>query len=158
MIEITNDQTAVDVKIGDLKKDAQYLLDLINYADFDLHIFLTTPAKIQEFNKEFRGKDAATDILSFAYYPDLKPGQRITLPLTDPDAQDEKYLGDIVICPEFVKNDLPNWKPESFEQHMQVLLVHGVCHLLGYTHDTEKNETIMQAQEKALLEKVRAQN
>ncbi|PKN03279.1 rRNA maturation RNase YbeY [Candidatus Dependentiae bacterium HGW-Dependentiae-1] len=158
MIEIINDQQTIEVRIDDLKKDAYTVLELIEYADFGLGIMLVAPTKIQEFNKTFRNKDAATDILSFAYYPDLKPGERITLPAIDPEAQEKKYLGDIVICPDFVKNDLPNWHPQTFEQHMQQLLVHGICHLLGYTHDTEENETAMQEKEKELLEKLRAHN
>jgi rRNA maturation RNase YbeY len=156
MVEITNDQHTVNVHIGNIKNDAQYLLGLVEYPDFDLGIALVTPTKIQEFNKEFRDKDVPTDVLSFAYYPDLKPGQRIELPSKNPDAQNEKYLGDIIICPEFVKNDLPNWYPQSLEQRLQALLAHGVCHLLGYTHDTPENEKVMQAKEKELLEKLRA--
>ncbi len=156
MVEVTNNQHTVDVHIENLKKDAQYLLGLINYSDFALGIVLADPKKMQAFNKEFRGKDAVTDILSFAYYPDLKPEERIVLPSKEPDNQDEKYLGDIIICPEFVKNDLPNWHPHTFEQRMQTLLAHGLCHLLGYTHELPENEKIMQEQEKALLEKLRA--
>jgi probable rRNA maturation factor len=156
MIEVTNEQHTIDVHIENLKKDAQYLLGLLEYSDFDLGIVLADPKKIQAFNKEFRDKDTVTDILSFAYYPDLKPGERIVLPSKDPDNQDEKYLGDIVICPEFVKSDLPNWQQQTFEQRMQALLAHGLCHLLGYTHDTPENEKAMQEKETALLEKLLA--
>lgn len=157
MVEIINDQQIVTVDSSALEKDAQFLLGLLGYPDFGLSIMLTSPQKIQEFNREFRNKDTVTDILSFAYHPNAKAGERIQLPAISTE-EDNAYLGDIVICPEFVQKDLPNWHPQSLDEHMQQLLVHGVCHLLGYDHENECDELIMQKKEHELLKKVRQKN
>lgn len=146
MVEIKNDQHAVAITMGPLKKAAQHLLGIVNYADFDLGLLFTTPAKMQEFNREFRKKDVPTDILSFMYYPDLQPGERI-----DAQNEDERYLGDIIMCPEKIKETLSLWPEKSVNERIIRLLVHGMCHLLGYTHDTDENAAIMEKQEDYLM-------
>lgn len=149
MVEIKNDQHSVSVTIGRVKEAAQHLLGILDYADFDLGIVLTTPAKMKEFNKKFRKKDAPTDILSFMYYQDLKPGQRI-----DPTSNEEKYLGDIIMCPGQIKKTLDAWPERTVDDRIERLLVHGVCHLLGYIHDTQENAAIMEGHEQYLLNKL----
>lgn len=90
-------------------------------------------------NRDYRGKDYATNVLSFAV--DLPPG--ITLPL----------LGDIAICAPVVAR-------EAREQHKHVahhwahLTVHGVLHLLGYDHMVESEAQTMEALEARILAKL----
>ena len=95
-------------------------------------------------NRQFRDKDKPTDILSFPFYPHLQAGERI-----EAEDQDETNLGDIIISPEYVKSDLEQWD-ENFEQRMQTLLVHGICHLLGYDHLQDAEYAVMLAKEQEL--------
>lgn len=145
MITIRNSQRTIPVNTKKLKHDAQKILDHLGYANFDLGIWVTTNATIQKYNRKYRNKDKPTDILSFPFYPQLKAGERI-----HPKTEDDKNLGDIIISAEFVKKAAKQLKV-TFEQHMKVLLVHGICHLLGYDHIKDKDYKVMQKKEKELF-------
>ena len=148
MITITNNQPAIRVNELQLKADAEQILSLFGYEDFDLGILLTTDDIIQNYNRTYRSKDKATDILSFPYHTDLQPGQHIT-----PQTPDDKNIGDIIIALQYVHKDAPNWG-HTFEQRMRVLLVHGICHLLGYDHITDEDYAIMKEKEEWLHNKL----
>jgi probable rRNA maturation factor len=148
MITIKNTQRSLTVNSQKLKKTVQKILDRLNYADFDIGIWLTTNETIRKYNKQYRNKDKATDILSFPFYPDLKAGERITT-----EKVEEKNLGDIIISLEYVLKDAPKWD-QSFAQRMDILLVHGICHLLGYDHLKDEDYTVMKEQEELLLQEI----
>lgn len=132
-----------------IKKDAQKLLELLGYSDFDVGILLTTNKIIQKYNKKFRKKDKPTDILSFPYHIDLKAGSTIA-----PKTEEDKNLGDIVISIEHVKKDATLLEI-PFEQHLQKILVHGICHLLGYDHQAEADYKKMYQKEQKLLNELK---
>lgn len=145
MITIKNRVKKVSVDTEKLHRDTQKILDLLGYSDFDIGILLTTNKAIQYYNATYRAKDKPTDILSFPYHPSLKAGERIQI-TTDED----KNLGDLIISLEYVFKDAPRWG-HTFEQRMQVLLVHGICHLLGYDHIEDEDYAVMYKQEQFLL-------
>lgn len=146
MILLRNEQT-FPVDVQKLKQKARIILAALDYADFDLGILLATPEVIHEYNRTYRDKDKPTDIISFAYHQ-VPAGERIE-PLSDED----KNLGDLIICPSYVHDDLERWG-QTFEQRMDVLLVHGICHLLGYDHEKDEDYEVMKIQEDYLLEKI----
>jgi rRNA maturation RNase YbeY len=148
MITIRNTQRKISIDTEKLRSNAQKILDALNYQDYDLGIWLTGKATIRKYNRDYRHKDKATDILSFPYHPTLKAGERIK-----PQAPEDKNLGDLILCPEYVHNDLDRWG-ESFEERMKVLLVHGICHLLGYDHIEDEDYKVMKRKETALLKKI----
>jgi probable rRNA maturation factor len=76
-------------------------------------------------NRRYRGKDYATDVLSFSYGK-MKMDGRL-------------FLGEIVIAPE-VAVDQSNRFGGSPEKELRKLLVHGTLHLLGYDHETDRGE------------------
>jgi|SRR3989304_8049153 len=141
---IQNNQT-IEIDIHTLEKYTQDILSYLGYPDFDIGILLCDIPTMQLYNKQYRNKDVPTDILSFSFYPNLKAGETIQATSTD-----EKILGDIIICPEYVQNDLERWR-QSFEERMQVLLVHGICHLLGYDHINDEDYVIMKKKENELI-------
>lgn len=151
MILIKNKQKEISVDIEQLKKEALIILALLDYADFDLGILLTTDEYIHKMNKKFRYKDAPTDILSFPFYPDIKPDERIQA-----ETEDEKNLGDIIIAPHYVQNTLSTWG-HSFNERMRILLIHGICHLLGYDHIKDEDYEIMKKKEEFLLRALKNQ-
>lgn len=146
MINLKNTQRRVSIDTALVKKQAQQLLDVLGYSDFDLGIWFTTDATIRKYNRDYRDKDKATDVLSFPYHDYLKAGERIKA-----QCAEDKNLGDLIIAPHYVLNDLERWNM-TFEQRIPVLLVHGVCHLLGYDHIEDADYQVMRKKEKQLLE------
>lgn len=145
MILIKNNQRKYKIDTEQLKKDIQTILDTLNYSDFDIGILITTNATIRKYNKAFRHKDMATDILSFPFYPTLKAGSRIKA-----KEEWEKNLGDLILSPEYIKKSAPQYDM-SFECRLKVLIVHGICHLLGYDHIDDKDYKKMHKKEALLL-------
>ncbi len=103
----------------------------------DLTVVLTDDAQLRKLNHKFLGVDAATDVLSF--------------PSGDPDPETGRaYLGDVVLS-------IPRAKMQAkaaghkLEAEVQLLVVHGVLHLLGYDHDVAgARVTMWAAQDRAL--------
>jgi probable rRNA maturation factor len=149
MIKIKNTQRTFKIDTKTLTRHASLMLKALKYDDFDLGIWFTTNKTIRHYNKTYRHKDKPTDVLSFPFYPDLKPGERIKA-LHD----DEKGLGDLIISLEYTHKDAPNWG-QSFEQRLDVLLAHGITHLLGYDHQTDEEFAQMQKVEKMLLKSLK---
>ncbi len=149
MILIKNTQRKIKINTAKLKQDAQKILDILGYPDFDLGIWLTTNKTMQKYNRIFRNKDKPTDILSFSYHPELKPGGKI-----DAKTPEDENLGDLIISLEFVKKDAPRWNM-TFVERMPVLLVHGICHLLGYDHVTDEEYQVMRKKEAFLLKHIK---
>ncbi|MDG0817545.1 rRNA maturation RNase YbeY [Bdellovibrio svalbardensis] len=89
----------------------------------------------QKINKEFRGKDYATDVLSF-------------------DSMDPLSLGELVLCPEVLKRQAKE-HGLTFQKELGYMLLHGVLHLLGYDHETsEKDAKEMFDLQDAVFEKL----
>lgn len=149
MITIKNKTRKVSIDQAWLSSQAQKILDILDYGDFDLGIMLTTNATIRTFNNQYRGKDKPTDILSFSFHPTLKAGKRIKV-----SSDDEKNLGDLIISLEYIYKD-PKKMGFTFTRRMQILLVHGICHLLGYDHEKDADYQVMEAKEQEILKQLR---
>ncbi len=149
MILIRNSQRKIFIDTKKLNQDAQIILEALKYADFDLGIWLTTNTTIHKYNFLYRKKDKPTDILSFPYHPELHAGERIAV-----KTDDDKNLGDLIISLEYVAADVKKLGT-TFEKRMQVLLVHGICHLLGYDHIRDEDYKVMHRKELSLLKKLR---
>ncbi len=148
MILIKNRQKKIPIDIDDLKTVTQKMLDSLGYHDFDIGILLTRNTTIREYNRTYRNKNEPTDILSFPYHPELKPGEKITV--INPE---DKNLGDIIISVEYARKKAAFWK-QTFEEHLHALIAHGIAHLLNYDHQTDAEFEKMQAIEKQLLKSI----
>jgi rRNA maturation RNase YbeY len=148
MVNINNEECTTSFSMEQFQKDAQKILSLMGYADFDLGILLTDNQAIQCFNRDFRSKDEPTDILSFPFHPDLKPGEEITVA-----SEDDKNVGDLIISLEYIK-ELCEQENKTINEHLRTLLCHGICHLLGYDHYTESTDKIMKERESWLAAKL----
>lgn len=146
MILIRNEQE-FPIDVQRIKQHARIILDVLDYADFDLGILLATPEVIHEYNRTYRHKDKPTDIISFSYH-EVVPGERI-----EASSDEDKNLGDLILCPAYIHDDLERWE-KTFEQRIDILLVHGICHLLGYDHERDEDYEVMKLQEDFLLEKI----
>jgi probable rRNA maturation factor len=121
-----------------LEHAALAVLDLSSVPAGDLTIVLVDDARIQELNRDFLGHDATTDVLSF-------PADE-----ADPDTG-HRYLGDVVIS--FVRAvEQAIEGGHTVEAEMQLLVVHGVLHLLGHDHASKEEKERMWAAQAKVLE------
>lgn len=110
--------------------------------------------KIRQLNRDCRGMDKATDVLSFPSL-NLTPMQKINLKDYKDDIDPETkllMLGDIIICEEVARKNAEEYN-HSFEREVCYLVVHGFLHLLGFDHMQEEDKKIMRALEEAILKK-----
>lgn len=145
MIQIKNRISKIKFDVAAFKKKAATVLDYLGYADYDLNILITTDKTVRRFNKQYRNKDKATDILSFPYHTELIAGEKIVA-----HTEDDKAIGDIIISLEYVYAD-KHKLGKTFIERMDRMLVHGVCHCLGHDHMEEEEYKIMYDLEKKLL-------
>ncbi len=150
MITIRNQQRTVPVDKERLRQDLAAILQILRYDGYAISLVAVSNTKIREYNRTYRDKDKATDILSFPFYPELKAGERIK-----PRFEEEKELGDLIIAPVYIR-DAAQQQQKDYNEYLQMLLVHGVCHLLGYDHIEDHDWRRMRAKEAAILKKLRA--
>jgi probable rRNA maturation factor len=124
-IEINN-LTKFGIDKKSFAQVAKKVLKGENKGTQNISLAFVDKTEIKKLNKKFRKKNKATDVLSFSF--------------------DEKdFLGEIVICPEVVK--------EKGEEIMQVF-IHGILHLLGYDHEkSEKEAELMEKKERFYFKK-----
>jgi len=104
----------------------------------ELSILLTDNAKISELNKEFRGKNKPTNVLSF---PDMQINWREIVEF--PVDNEYMYLGDIAFGYQIIADEALD-KHISFEDHFKHLLIHAILHLIGYDHVEEEDAKAME--------------
>ena len=116
------------------------LLQLISLERVGFSVFFCDNLIMRVFNKNYRGVDSSTDVLSFSIFPNGYPFTSHALrsqPCTGDDFMCDgvlhHYLGDIVISLEQAGLQATN-HTNDIEQEVQHLTVHGVLHLLGYNH------------------------
>ena len=126
MIELTNE---TDTKID--RVPLQAIAD--HLTDKDIELIITDNEGIRELNREHRGKNKATDVLSF--------------PLEEMEGFP---LGSIVISYDKVQ-EVARELEHSEEDELKLLFIHGLLHLLGYDHETDNGE--MRAKERELMER-----
>lgn len=109
--------------------------------DVEVSVVFVNNEYIHQLNREYRGVDAPTDVLSFA----LEEGEPM------PDVGEEKILGDVVISLEKATDQAGEYG-HSFLREVAYLTTHGVLHLVGYDHQTDEEKNIMRQKEEAVLE------
>ena len=105
-------------------------------SEAEVTVRLVDEAESRELNRDYRGKDKSTNVLSFPF--DGPPG--IELPL----------LGDLVICRQVVEREAIE-QAKSLTAHWAHMVVHGCLHLLGFDHIEDDEAEIMEAKEIAIL-------
>ncbi len=100
-----------------------------------INLSLVSTGEIATLNKQYRGKDGGTNVLSFPYL-DFE-GKNF-------------YLGDIFLCYEKLLEEA-NAQQKPFNHHLTHLILHGILHLLGYDHINDKDAVIMERLEARIL-------
>eukprot|EP00633_Aureoumbra_lagunensis_P010122 CAMPEP_0197324636 /NCGR_PEP_ID=MMETSP0891-20130614/71215_1 /TAXON_ID=44058 ORGANISM="Aureoumbra lagunensis, Strain CCMP1510" /NCGR_SAMPLE_ID=MMETSP0891 /ASSEMBLY_ACC=CAM_ASM_000534 /LENGTH=201 /DNA_ID=CAMNT_0042817473 /DNA_START=104 /DNA_END=709 /DNA_ORIENTATION=+ len=171
--EITIENTQdipVDEKL--LRKWMHVLLQGVRCHEFDVGIWLAKEDEVRNLNLSFRNINASTDILSFPFHDEATPGE---VPDAVPrDDEDLLNLGDMIVDVSYVQQRMLEDKADAdkglqlvddtdkgvsramaftfdLDRRIRMLLIHGVCHLLMYDHETDEDFNTMAALEDNLL-------
>lgn len=143
-VQLSDDPTfqtssvAIDTSV--LEKAARHVLEYTDHISTDLTLIITGDTRLQELNRQFLSIDAPTDVLSF-------PAGDV-----DPDSQ-SIYLGDVIISYLRAQEQAADGKnPHSVSDELQLLIVHGVLHLLGYDHTEPGEKATMWSAQAEILE------
>ena len=110
-----------------------------------VNVVLTDSNNIKNINKEHRGIDEITDVLSFPMYEKSE--------LENIKLENEDILGDMVVSVEKVQEQAKEYG-HSFERELAYMIVHSFYHLLGYDHMNEADKKEMRQKEEFILEKL----
>ncbi|MFN8640953.1 MAG: rRNA maturation RNase YbeY [Candidatus Binatia bacterium] len=131
------------LRAADVRRDAARLLALLE-VDAELSVALIGDAEMRALNRDWRGKDAPTDVLAFA----LREGEDAAV---HPDV-----LGDVAISLDTAARQATA-RGAPLADEVRVLLAHGILHLLGYDHERSPAEARrMFARQRSLLRRLRA--
>jgi len=118
---------------------------------FEISVLACDDARIKALNAQFRGKDAATNVLSWPTW-DLSAEQPGMLP-EPPETgtpEDPEALGDMALAWETCAREALE-QGKAFTDHLSHLIVHSLLHLLGYDHETDKDAELMEETERLIL-------
>ncbi len=148
---------AVDIIVsreaGDWAENAEWLCERAALATLavtydedegpaELSVVLADDALVHRLNREYRGKDKPTNVLSFALTEAEEPDAGEDAPI---------MLGDVILAWETVAREAAE-QGKTPSDHMTHLVVHGVLHLLGYDHETDDEAEEMEQLETQLLD------
>ena len=105
----------------------------------EVSVVLGSDALVRRLNSTYRGKDTATNVLSFPFQKPPGVG-----------AGDGAYLGDVVLAAETMRREADERAIER-RHHLQHLVIHGLLHLLGYDHETDSQAEEMERLEIEVL-------
>ncbi len=119
------------------------IFSLFRELPVEIGVSFVTPSEMASYNRQYRGKEGATDVLSFAQWDfDFPEGWAL------PPGWKWVPLGDILICPEEVDCHARE-EEHPFLKELLVVLTHGLLHLIGYEHgDEDSKKTMFALQEK----------
>ena len=129
--DIKNETNEEINDIDTIKDLMNYALNYLKIENSVFDIIIVDLDTIHKINKEYRGKDMPTDVISFA----LEDDKTFNL-------DGIRVLGDIYICLDKIYEQSKEYG-HSFLREFAFLSVHGLLHLLGYDHMTLKDEKVM---------------
>ena len=136
----------LDVQYPDTRLEADLTPELVErwvrgalLGPAELAIRFVDAEEGQTLNREYRGKDYATNVLTFAY----NEGAEI--------ADDEPTQADIVLCTDVLQREADEQK-KTVEEHAAHLVVHGVLHAQGFDHESDEEAEEMEQLERDIME------
>ena len=135
-----------NIEDNELYNDYEYLYDVLDHTlknqNLDNAIFsviFVEDEEINRMNRDYRGVDRVTDVISFAFEDN-----------NDLVYNEIRMLGDIYICIPQMKRQAESYS-HSEKRELSFLAVHGLLHLLGYDHMNEEDEKVMFALQELIL-------
>ena len=141
-IEVADLRLPPGVTVPQVRSVCASALACLDLANYELSVVLCDDAAIRLLNAEWRGMDKSTDVLSFPQndFPE-GPGR---------PPKGARVLGDIVISVETATRQAVEAGIATHSE-LAVLLIHGICHLLGWDHENAEDSAKMRAIEATLL-------
>ena len=152
-IYFTN-ETRISYTFGEPEKIVKYAVRAVAKdkklpESLEVNVLLTTSSVIRSVNRETRGIDAETDVLSFPYFEFPDPGvfSGEILP------EGENILGDIIVCGKRLKEQAQKFG-HSQKRELSFLIVHSMLHLIGYDHVNAEDAELMEEEQRRLMDEV----
>ncbi|MDH4139346.1 MAG: rRNA maturation RNase YbeY [Coriobacteriia bacterium] len=140
-IRITSHRDPEPLDLSAFKRLAEFVLESEEVPEHtELSLAILDIEEMTALNAKYRGAEGATDVLSFG--------------CDDPcpvEGSEPITLGDVIIAPEVAEEHAAEYD-HTVEQELNLLLVHGILHLLGYSHEGDEEAAVMQERESSLLE------
>ncbi len=140
-VRITSHRDPEPLDLAAFTRLAQFVLDREDVPELtELSVAVVELDEMASLNVKYRGVEGPTDVLSFG--------------CDDPcpvESDEPITLGDVVVAPDVAESQAEEYG-HTVEEELNLLLVHGILHLLGYAHDSDEDATVMQERERALLE------
>lgn len=146
---ILNRQHAVRVPKRQLEEFLSRARQSLRLREGSLTVAFVTNAEIARWNRTYRHKHGPTDVLSFPTGAETTDGKRRASrrpPRNHSEAAAcshselaKYYLGDIAIAPAIARRNARRFG-RTFSQEMRILILHGILHLMGYDHETDKGQ------------------
>jgi probable rRNA maturation factor len=124
-----NRQRSVPLSTSRLEKATTAIAEVVGIFPDSFSVVLTSDARMRELNRRYRNRDSSTDVLSFPTSRKLMQKPR------------NGYWGDIVISVETAARQARR-EPHGLYRELSWLILHGVLHLLGYDHETDRGEMV----------------
>lgn len=119
--------------------------------EIEVCVVLTDDSEIHALNRDFRGMDKPTNVLSFANLDSDSAADELAM-------EDMPFaLGDVIIAWDTMQREAIDLN-RKFEDHLRHMLVHGTLHLLGYDHMNDEEAAVMEGLEIRILEKMSVEN
>ena len=134
-----------DAIIEEIKRAVDTIGGLYDIKDSEVSITLTNDETLHELNRDYRGIDRPTDVLSFAFHESDEPEI-----ITDDIDEAIDTLGDIIISVERAKTQSEDYG-HSLRREIVFLTVHGMLHLLGYDHMEESDRLEMEKEQEYIM-------
>ncbi|OMQ03669.1 rRNA maturation RNase YbeY [Bacillus sp. GZB] len=147
LIDIVDETNSVSADaLQEVEKLLQFAAEKEGVQDqAEVSVTIVTNEEITEINRDYRGKDTPTDVISFALEEEGEDEVEIV------GADMPPVLGDIIISADRTKEQAEEYG-HSFMRELGFLAVHGFLHLLGYDHMTKEEEEEMFSKQKDLLD------
>jgi probable rRNA maturation factor len=145
---ILNRQRSVRLSVRELELFLRQVRQELRLGEAQVTVCLVSDVEIAGMNEKFRNKPGPTDVLSF---PAVKPGKRV--PAIAPNVPGQmrrrlrvplelaggESLGDIAIAPAVARRNAKTYG-RTLPEELKILILHGVLHLLGFDHETDRGE------------------
>jgi probable rRNA maturation factor len=141
VIDVQNLQERLDIENLPLGEWAAQTLEALQVLSAELSVVVVDNDQIQDLNKTYLGHDRPTNVISF--------------PQQEGDGPEGEHLGDVVISVERAQEEALE-AGLGLDERMLQLLIHGICHLLGYDHErgTEEQAAEMEEVEESLFRRI----
>ena len=133
---ILNRQRAVRLARRPLESFLRRAQEAVGFQGAGVTVCLVSDAEIARLNETFRKKKGPTDVLSFPAVARRRP---VRLRRGAPADKSGEYLGDIAVSPATARRYAKK-NGRNLSRELRVLILHGVLHLLGYDHETDRGE------------------